>query len=699
MRRLLLPPIFFALLLITGCALTNPCYLSPSITGQPSSQTVAVAESAIFTVAASGSSPLSYQWFRNGISIPGATQSSYVTPITNPADTVSSFTVVISNFVGTVTSSSASLTVSAPPPINIRFVASNGDDSNAGTIDQPYRTIQYCASTVSPGWTCEVRGGTYRETVTPNSGITIASYNNEPVIVDGSDPITGWISYRDSIYKVNVALRADDTNQIFVGNEMMTEARWPNGDDLFHVNWALEKSGTDVGHIIDSKLPLVNWDGAKIHLWSGTDPFGHETGIVTGTGSHQLTINVGQSGTCPYICPQAGGYYYLFGTLSALDVEREWFYDPNSTTLYFIAPGGVDPNTIDVRYKQRMYAFDLRGKSNVKIQNIEVFASTIVTDDASSNITLDRINAQYVSHFTDLPKASYDSDGSNFSILYVHQIDSGIILYGVGNTLENSTIAYSAGTGIALEGTNNTIKNNLIHHIDYIGDYGSGIHLDGDANTIQYNTIYSVGRQGIYVNAVMNQDISYNNLFNAMQLGRDGAEIYACCNQVASGTRIHHNWIHDTQSLIYGEGESAALSGLGIDNGSQGFIFDQNVLWSNQNFNVLINGITNSGANSNDISNNTIPDKSSEGRVTIMNVSDCTGTHVFNNRVVVGVRDSSSHSACMVYNNDSSAPGATEMSPSTGVGCNFSGCASDGPRAILNQGSVTPCPVNVFAQP
>ena len=62
--------------------------------------------------------------------------------------------------------------------------------------------------------------------------------------MDGSDPVTGWTQYQGSIYKASVALSSGDTNQVFVGNQMMTEARWPNGNDLFHVNWATLGAGT-----------------------------------------------------------------------------------------------------------------------------------------------------------------------------------------------------------------------------------------------------------------------------------------------------------------------------------------------------------------------------------------------------------------------------------------------------------------------
>jgi hypothetical protein len=653
---------------------------------------VAVGDSAIFTVAVTGYAPFSYQWLKNGVAIAGANQPSYVTSAATSSDSGTSFTVKVSNSLGNITSSSAKLTVvPSSAPADVRFVAPNGSDSNPGTMAQPYLTIQHCAITVASGSTCEVRAGTYHEKVTPNSGITITAYNFEPVVVDGADPVTNWNVYQGSIYEASVPLRSDDTNQVFAGNEMMTEARWPNGNDLFHVKWATAQSGTSQTQIVDSNLPSINWVGAKIHLWSGSDPFGHETGVVTSSNGGQIGIQVGETGTCPVICPAKDGYYYLFGTLGALDAEKEWYYDPTSSTLYFMAPGNVNPNTIDVEAKQRDYAFDLRAKSGVTIRNISIFASTVVTDSSSANNTLDRLSAQYVSQFTDLSPTADDANGSAFSILQVHEGDSGIILNGTGNVLENSTISYSAGAGVAVEGQNNSVLNNLIENVDYVGDYASGIDLDGNNNTIQYNTIQSVGRQAIYVTAVTNQDVGYNNLFNAMMLSRDGGEIYACCTQDASGTEIHHNWIHDTQSLIKGAGDENPLSGVDIDNGSKGFEVDQNVLWNNQYFNVLINGVSGVGPINNDIVNNTVPDGSSTGSINVANVQNCTQTNISNNRVAVSVQMQKDGTACATSDNSVNSSGASDMTNGSEVGCNFQGCSSSRPPSFLSGGTIIPC--------
>lgn len=693
MRRCFLAVLLLALPQIVGCASSAPCFTAPTITGQPANQTVSSGDPAIFTVSAIGSGAMSYQWLKGGQPVAGATQSSYVTPATTAGDSGSAISVTVSNNLGAVTSSPASLTVVAPAAGDVRFVATTGSDSNPGTIDLPYQTIQHCASSMEAGGTCAIRAGTYRETVTPNSNITITAYHFEPVVVDGSDPVTGWTLDHGTVYKTNVALRQDDTNQIFVGSEMMTEARWPNGDDLFNINWATAKKGSDQGHIVDSSLPAVDWTGAKVRLWSGTDPFSNQTGSIVSSSKGQIGIDVGQSSTCPTICPAAGGYYYLFGTLAALDAEREWFYDTASSTLYFMPPAGMNPNSLDVRSKQRMYAFDLRGKTGVTVSNLSIFASTIILDNLSQGNTLDRLNAQYVSHFTLLPPLGSSPGTSDFTFIVTHRNDTGFVIYGTANTVENSTILYSAGDGIAVEGIGNTVRNNLIRYVDYAGDYASGVVLDFGGNTIQSNTIRDVGRQAIDVDSFENQDISFNNLFGGMQLSTDGAEIYACCNAPAVGTRIHHNWLHDTVPVVSEVHSDHAMSGVSIDNGSSGFVIDQNVIWNNQTYNLVINGQSGTQSNNNSVLNNSIPDSSYDGRINILNVSNCSATRVANNQVVVGVEPFDS-GPCNVSNNGKDAPGANEMTPSTQVGCNFAGCSSFRPPTITAGGNVVACSAN-----
>lgn len=96
---------------------------APSISSQPTSKTVVLGQTASFSVTVTGTTPLSYQWQKNGAAISGATSSSYTTPATASTDNGALFAVVVSNSVGKVTSSSATLTVNSTPAITSQPVS------------------------------------------------------------------------------------------------------------------------------------------------------------------------------------------------------------------------------------------------------------------------------------------------------------------------------------------------------------------------------------------------------------------------------------------------------------------------------------------------------------------------------------------------------------------------------------------------
>ena len=83
----------------------------PAITKQPASQSVNLGSLASFSVVATGTAPITYQWRKNGIVISSATAANYITPAAVLADNGSQYSVVITNSAGNVASAAASLTV------------------------------------------------------------------------------------------------------------------------------------------------------------------------------------------------------------------------------------------------------------------------------------------------------------------------------------------------------------------------------------------------------------------------------------------------------------------------------------------------------------------------------------------------------------------------------------------------------------
>lgn len=78
------------------------------------------------------------------------------------------------------------------------YVSPNGDDSNPGKINQPWRTIQHAADTVAAGDTVLIRNGVYNEQIIISHGgdpangyIVFSAYPSETPVIDGKGVNTG----------------------------------------------------------------------------------------------------------------------------------------------------------------------------------------------------------------------------------------------------------------------------------------------------------------------------------------------------------------------------------------------------------------------------------------------------------------------------------------------------------------------------
>ncbi|HVB36152.1 MAG TPA: immunoglobulin domain-containing protein [Candidatus Acidoferrales bacterium] len=118
--------------LCAGCkSASRPSGTAPSITAQPANQKVSVGQPATFTVAATGTAPLSYQWQENGASIGGATSATYTIAAVTAAQNAHTFQVTIANAAGSITSNPAALTVVSPGAI-AKVLTYHNDNARTG---------------------------------------------------------------------------------------------------------------------------------------------------------------------------------------------------------------------------------------------------------------------------------------------------------------------------------------------------------------------------------------------------------------------------------------------------------------------------------------------------------------------------------------------------------------------------------------
>jgi hypothetical protein len=88
----------------------NAAPTAPAITTQPVNQSVNAGANVSFTVAASGTAPLSYQWRKNSTPIPGATTTAFNLTAVTVGDN-GTYSAVVTNAAGSATSANATLTV------------------------------------------------------------------------------------------------------------------------------------------------------------------------------------------------------------------------------------------------------------------------------------------------------------------------------------------------------------------------------------------------------------------------------------------------------------------------------------------------------------------------------------------------------------------------------------------------------------
>ncbi len=120
----------------------SPC-TAPTVTGDPSNQSVCQGGTATFTVTATGTAPLSYQWFQDASPV-GTNSPTLMLTNVQPADNGDQITCQVSNTCGNDTSAAATLSVQSAPTSN----AGSDQTICAGAIANVSGTASNAASTL-----------------------------------------------------------------------------------------------------------------------------------------------------------------------------------------------------------------------------------------------------------------------------------------------------------------------------------------------------------------------------------------------------------------------------------------------------------------------------------------------------------------------------------------------------------------------
>lgn len=487
------------------------------------------------------------------------------------------------------------------------YVATSGNDNNSGELESPFRTISKASSIMEAGDECIIMEGVYHEVLTPqNSGttsnpITYRSYEDDHVVIDATEPVTGWIKHSGNIYKASKALPFEAiANTLFLDEKIMDVARWPNNadDDRFSFDGERIDGGSD-STIEMSTMPDVDLVGSYfcyLGAHSGTT-WSRE---ITAHKSKTIEFEAVDITKWPYTPHNPTifrnnnrGQLYLFGSLDLLDHAGEWYYDAEGQTIYAIFPENAAPMDGSVKAGVRISTVEI-SQDYIHIDGLNLFGGVIKVGGDHCQITNCKIQ-------------NCSQSLGSFIGISAHADYASIMVGGSDLLIENNLIEYGLGNGIMAISDGNThediyVHNNVIRYFNTIGIHAGPIRSNAKRMVITNNTIYTCGRDGVSTSG-RHTEIAYNDVYDCMKINNDGGVFYTVGNDELKDTEIHHNWFHDSYGPEYADGRAA---GIYLDNNSKGYDVYNNIVsditwsglminWYNADINFYHNTIWNAG--------------------------------------------------------------------------------------------------------
>ncbi|XP_066920043.1 uncharacterized protein [Clytia hemisphaerica] len=396
------------------------------------------------------------------------------------------------------------------------FVVDNTSqqDKADGSVGSPFKTIQDCVNALKtigkPGDECQIRAGQYHENVkidnlqgTPNQPFMIRGYGDERPKIDGTipifpaiDPETGdrydWktLSEDSKIYKTKIN---QDIWQLFVNNQMMTNARWPNAKwsdrSIFKGSlWAKLDNASKKGYMVNKGRSLaqtnINMTNAVAVLNIGS--FNTFVAKVEDHQAGQNWFNYKDTFNNDKFKPSISKYF-IEDKLELLDTPEEWFYNQETKTLYVWMPNGDSPRDHELRGKVQTYAMEITNTHNLVLKNLDFFATAIsAISSRSENID----GVKFDSLIFNYPTYSKRMLGDISLIKLIRALGRSRRNYG-SFVFFNNTFYGSDGATLDVNGFNVTYDNNLWEYNDWTGanmlTFNGG---EGPINTYARNEVY-----------------------------------------------------------------------------------------------------------------------------------------------------------------------------------------------------------------
>ena len=465
-----------------------------------------------------------------------------------------------------------------------------GDDNTGdGSIDYPFETIGKAISEIGAGDRVIIRGGVYHEQISidnftsPNSNPSptlIKSFDGETVIIDGTIAIEGQWNDDNANSSIKVVNGIDkDITQLFVGNEQMVMARWPNAqfdmdaeDENGKTLYIFDKHSWAEGHENTSQDGQLYIDESKKN--PGIIDLTNSIGILNVGSFKTFTKLISDHHTIPNgndLIEYDGDfgnsfktkhhYFFFEGKKELIDVENEWFLDQDNDMLYVFPQNGVDLNNTSVRGKVRDYSVLIDNSSHVTIEGLTFFATTMKAQN-SSYLNIIDCNFYYPSYSRRMLGELQGVAPTIFGTSGTEEVHN--------STIEGCLFIDSEGEGLIIKGDHNKVLNSYFKNIDWSATQLDGlmvtINVVGYKNEFSNNEIYNTGASATVWPGEASI-FSYNVVSNTGLAQSDGA-VFQGTKITVKNSVVHHNFVYDTEKYAFrydapgGNAEEAGSFGI-----------------------------------------------------------------------------------------------------------------------------------------
>lgn len=511
-------------------------------------------------------------------------------------------------------------------------VAPNGDDAGPGNAAAPFATPgraqqavrQRIAAGLDKNLTVELRAGTYRleQTLafTPADGgtetyaVTWRAAPGQRVLLSGGSRLDGWQPGEGQTWTATLPESQKGKwrfGNLFVNGRRAIRARSPNAD-AEHSHWQLQAVEFDQAKqhmaVVLPEGSVGDWSTpGEIELMiAGNWAINRKLAESVDPAANRIVLKPPHRHGPNYIFPSKGRWCYAENVREALDRPGEWYLDSASGTLTYWPHEGERLDGVESVAPRLERLIHVQGTAERPVRNLHFHGIGLAHTDwslpeggymgiqachyghnAAAGLRWGRVSAalqmEWVEHCS--------IEGCTVAHTGGGAIDLGA---GCRNTrIEGNHVFDIAANGIALGGPNvenavpgnNRIANNLVEDcgVEFYGAIGIWVGFAQDT-LVAHNEVHHLPYSGISVGWSWNTNptvckrntVEFNHVYDVMMRLCDGGCIYTLGLQ--PGTVFRGNHLHDVHRSQFAQG--APNNGMFIDQGSKGYLFEQNVIYN-----------------------------------------------------------------------------------------------------------------------